>query len=133
MPRKKGGNLVNLSKLDVFNNYINICNLLDLGFRGPMFTWTNNRFKNKKQFIFERLDKFLSNAEWLDFFPHAQVFHLARCYSDHCLLVLHASPFNSPPKTFKLETMLLDHPRFPYVLTKTWLPSHDYNSYFESF
>lgn len=72
---KKGQTCESLC-IDSFNSFIDACNLFDLGFTGPMFTWN--------QLIQERLDKFLMNQHWLDIFPNAHVFHLTRFHSDHC-------------------------------------------------
>lgn len=52
-----------------FANWISSCNLIDLGFSGPRFTWSNLRLGHVK----ERLDRALSNADWRLLFPEAIV------------------------------------------------------------
>ena len=52
---------------------IDDCSLMDLGFKGPRFTWCNNRFQGN--LVYERLDRGLCNQEWLNLFPHSKLFH----------------------------------------------------------
>lgn len=41
--------------------------------------------------ILERLDRFLANPAWLQFYPKATIHHLPRTYSDHCPLILNTN------------------------------------------
>lgn len=52
---KLGGNQVNRNRSKYLWNGINKCGLIDLGFKGCKFTWTNRRKKNNS-LIMERLD-----------------------------------------------------------------------------
>lgn len=58
------------------------CQLLDLGFYGQKFTWTNKR---KKTPILERLDRGLANADWIHLFPNSRLTSLPRLTSNHFL------------------------------------------------
>lgn len=40
---KFGGGPPNFIKIETFNNFLNNCGLIDLGYVGPSFTWTNRR------------------------------------------------------------------------------------------
>lgn len=40
---KFGCRLVDRNKMNSFNNFLNKANLIDLGFSGPKYTWTNGR------------------------------------------------------------------------------------------
>lgn len=51
---KWGGRPINHCRANLFKNTINSCNLIDLGFNGPKFTWINKRKNNP---ISERLDR----------------------------------------------------------------------------
>lgn len=107
---KFGGNRVNFRRMHDFNNVIQNYNLLDLGFTGQKFTWSNCR---KNNLILERLDRFLANPLWLAKFPQTFVTRLSRTHSDHCPLILSTNP-NSPhaPKPFRLESIWSNHPFF---------------------
>lgn len=76
--------------------------LLDLGYRGPAYTWSNNQPNNT--LIMQRLDRALANAPWTALFPSAAMYHLPRFNSDHHPILLRTSP--PPPKiqrNFKAE------------------------------
>lgn len=56
-----GGNAINNTRANLFWDYINNSGLIDLGFKGSKFTWTNKRYRNRKSLILERLDRCLAN------------------------------------------------------------------------
>lgn len=63
---KFGGAPINVKQFSTFNNYINNLKMIDLGFAGPRFMWTNkpkyNHNKNKNnKIIMGRLNKFFAN------------------------------------------------------------------------
>ncbi|KAF7843094.1 reverse transcriptase [Senna tora] len=77
-----GGRPIPISRLQNFNNFINNCHFIDLGFTGPLFTWTNNHLDDT--IIRGRIDRALSNQSWINKFPDSKVYHLPRSYySDH--------------------------------------------------
>ncbi|XP_074321418.1 uncharacterized protein LOC141657925 [Silene latifolia] len=51
---KLGGCGIKWNRVNLFKSTMNDCNLIDLGFSGPKFTWTNKRRIHP---IFERLDR----------------------------------------------------------------------------
>lgn len=53
---KFGGLPINNNRADKFANFMHSCNLLDLGFQGSRFTWTNKQRNGHT--ILERLDHF---------------------------------------------------------------------------
>ena len=80
---KMGGLPLNRNRISAFRNCIDKCGLMDLGFQGPRFTWTNKTPVWQCN-IKERLDRGLGNAKWKILFPTAEVHHLPRVKSDHC-------------------------------------------------
>jgi endonuclease/exonuclease/phosphatase family metal-dependent hydrolase len=50
------------SQMVVFRDTLFSCQLNDLGFIGPKYTWTNGR--DNEEFTVERLDRALGNFEW---------------------------------------------------------------------
>lgn len=56
---KWGGNSRRNEHMQGFQVVMDLCNLIDLGFVGPKFTWCNNR--EGEAGITERLDRYLAN------------------------------------------------------------------------
>ncbi|KAL5568655.1 hypothetical protein UlMin_025230 [Ulmus minor] len=83
---KLGGCLKPQRAIDDFRRAIDDCQICDLGFEGDPFTWCNNW---PNDLIFERLDRFFGNLEWVDRFPNTKVEHLVALCSDHRLLLLY--------------------------------------------
>ncbi|KAL5570870.1 hypothetical protein UlMin_020467 [Ulmus minor] len=75
---KKGGGDRASYLLRNFREAIEYCNLADLGFRGPKFTWCRGNYNSN--FIQERLDRMLGNSGWSDMFPNSIVHHLRQRY-----------------------------------------------------
>ena len=97
---------------------MNFCGMLDLGFFGPKYTWTNKR--GLADLIQIRLDKCWANSCWKSLFPEANVTHLAQVNSDHCPLLLNLSPL--PPlssnRPCRFQPMWMTHHDFPRVVNE---------------
>ncbi|KAL3497771.1 hypothetical protein ACH5RR_040503, partial [Cinchona calisaya] len=78
---KMGGNPINKKRSAIFNDFIHDCQLMDLGFFGPKFTWWCKR--RDGPIIHERLDRTLCNSDWCDLSKDAFVQHIVRTGSDH--------------------------------------------------
>jgi len=74
---------------------MNECSMMDAGYSGNDFTWTNNRRKRKR--IRERLDTVFYNDEWSMTFPLVNVRHLPRIGSNHNMLLMTCSIQDTPP------------------------------------
>ncbi len=59
--RNEGGNRPSNSRMFEFKNCLNACSMIDLGFAGPKFTWSNCH--DVSSLIMERLDKALGNPD----------------------------------------------------------------------
>lgn len=63
---KKFGRLpVNQARDNRFSQCLNYCRMIDLGFAGSKFTWSNFRRNNKT--ILEMLDRVTANSGWIYF------------------------------------------------------------------
>jgi endonuclease/exonuclease/phosphatase (EEP) superfamily protein YafD len=60
--------------------------LMDLGFCGPKYTWSNGR--SGRDFTRERLDRAVANNNWSMLFDVVEVNVLARSSSDHNPLLM---------------------------------------------
>ncbi|KAL5565680.1 hypothetical protein UlMin_028844 [Ulmus minor] len=123
---KKGGGDRASYLLRNFREPIEYCNLADLGFRGPKFTWC--RGNNNSNFIQERLDRMLGNSGWSDMFPNSIVHHLRLWGSDHRPLlieVLKDGEVSSLGKSlrrgrFHFEEAWADEPECRDTILKHW-------------
>ncbi|EOX99810.1 Uncharacterized protein TCM_008765 [Theobroma cacao] len=78
---KEGGKDRRESQMREFREVSDNCELEGLGFRGPKFTWWNNR--EEEAFIKCRLDKALRSDTWHELFPRAAIFNESPGASDH--------------------------------------------------
>ena len=62
------------------------CELSDMGFKGPKFTWNNG--PENQFFIKERLDRGVVNSNWCEIFPQAELVVEASTISDHAVLMV---------------------------------------------
>ena len=87
---KSNANCVNQSRINLFCSLVKNCGMFDLGYNGPAYTWCNKRYSSKP--LYERLDRFLANAEWSSLFPNANIYNLPILQGDHApvLAVLHS-------------------------------------------
>ena len=87
---KFGGRGVSINRSLAFKDCLDRCSMVDMGFSGPRYTWTNKRdFSN---LMLERIDRYFINPEWCVMYPNARVTHLPRCHSDHCPVLMEALP-----------------------------------------
>ncbi|XP_059446456.1 2-oxoglutarate-dependent dioxygenase 19-like [Corylus avellana] len=68
-----------------FQLALEYCDLSDLGYRGPKFTWINCR--EDQAFIKECLDRGFANPSWREFFPETEIYVEAVTTSDHAVLI----------------------------------------------
>ena len=59
---KLGGNTISQRRVRAIQECMNVCHILDLGFLGPKFTWSNKR--GIDDLIQCRLDGCWANLEW---------------------------------------------------------------------
>lgn len=105
--------------MSTFKNCLDACNLLDLGFNGLRFTWTN---KWPTGLVMERLDRVLCNLSWKQKFEEANVLHLPRVSLDHNPILLDTNPTQHGLglKPFRLETIWFRDPSFPKLVHDSW-------------
>ncbi|XP_042515252.1 uncharacterized protein LOC122089592 [Macadamia integrifolia] len=63
---KSGGNKKGNRDMQNFRDMMNFCNLIDLGSKGPTFTWSNKRLGEANTRL--RLNRALANIAWEGFF-----------------------------------------------------------------
>jgi hypothetical protein len=83
---KQGGRDNHHNIINLAHNTLNDCNLVDLGYHGDPFTWTNNQ--EEGQHIKERLDRFCASPSRIARFPRYTNYHLINHHSDHNPILL---------------------------------------------
>lgn len=99
---------------------VNRCHLVDLGFQGTQYTWTN--YRKGIANIKERLDRAWCNMKSHYKFEATTVRHLAQVESDHHPILLTTTHRQKgPPYTWFrfLESWFL-HPKFLKVVETFW-------------
>lgn len=81
-----GGNDRDVRMMFDFRDTIRECELMDLGWKGQAFTWSNRRYG--PHFIEERLDQFLYNRIWSNMFHETAAETLALLTSYHNSIIM---------------------------------------------
>ena len=117
---KFGGNAMSISRALRFQECLDTCKMIDIGFVGPLFTLSNHRSLSK--LIQDRIDRVFVNPVWNNLLPKAVVLHLEKTHSGHYLIKL---LFDRPQefrttRPFRFQPMWLSHPSFLGVVYEAW-------------
>lgn len=111
--------------MEEFVEVLNQSCLIDQGFKGPKFTWTNRQRSSSN--IQERLDRFLCTLSWNSMFPEAFATHLDYFGSDHRMITidLHPPTIDGSFSNFRSQSFLFEpywraHGNFKQILTEFW-------------
>ncbi|XP_073152283.1 uncharacterized protein [Henckelia pumila] len=96
-----------------FSEFIVEAGLIDAGYVGPYFTWTNSR-------VWKRLDRVLISSAWSENFNYFKVEHLHRGSFDHCPLQISAPFLPKPTSSFRFQNMWILHPDFLQTVRLNW-------------
>ena len=78
---KFGGKPVSLGKALLFKECLDTCKMVDIGFSGPRYTWSNHR--PLAHLVQEQINRVFFNAEWNGLHPEAVVLHLEKTHLVH--------------------------------------------------
>ena len=102
-----------------FRNFIESNNLVDIGFVGNPWTWSNNWDRNGE--VKERLDRALCNAGWFHVFDRAQCKHVENLGSDHSMLLIDSCPpQGKKKKRFSFDKRWLQREGMKQVVERAW-------------
>ncbi|KAI3459158.1 hypothetical protein Pfo_015821 [Paulownia fortunei] len=111
---RTGQNQRSMTPLNEFGDMISDCGLIDAGYAGNCFTWTNHR-------VWKRLDRMLYSESWLDLFYNTKVTHLTRIWSDHAPLLTSVSfQAEKPPSSFRFMKIWTRHHLFSEAIVNSW-------------
>lgn len=118
---KKGGKAFHFSPATSdMADFMLANDLIDPGFTGPAYTWTNN--KDARSRIFSRLDRFLVTSPILDAFQGLKVMHLTRLASDHCpiLCCILGEVKRNYSHWIKFEDVWASYPMAWHLVSEKW-------------
>ncbi|PWA52122.1 hypothetical protein CTI12_AA457560 [Artemisia annua] len=115
---KAGRRGCNNSQMKDFLEACNFCDLNDMSASGVKFTWNNGRRGTAN--VKKRLNRFLTNADWLNLFPGASFYNLARVASDHSPIVSRLLPHVKKKTMFRFESMWLRDESIHEVVKDAW-------------
>ncbi|KAL5817683.1 hypothetical protein ACOSQ3_026061 [Xanthoceras sorbifolium] len=125
LDEKLGGRVKTLSALSNFRDAVDDCCLMDMGFRGYKFTWSNRQ--DGRELIQERLDRFLCSMSWRSLFPNAVNTHLDWGGSDHkALLVNNVQKFRERDRVnrwgarFHFDEAWVDDEECRNIVERAW-------------
>ncbi|KAK3041616.1 hypothetical protein RJ639_001426 [Escallonia herrerae] len=120
--KKRGGRPVQSSSTGGINGFINNNHLIDLGFEGNPYTWSNNRRLSEN--IKERLDKAYGNTQWRILFPDVTVTHLPGKSSDHLPILIRTHKYNIlGPKPFRFVAAWTRDTTSYWIIKSAWRQS----------
>ncbi|KAJ8419289.1 hypothetical protein Cgig2_021777 [Carnegiea gigantea] len=105
-----GGTEVKDFEIKSFANCIDLCNLQELRYQGPYYTWSNKT-------MWTRIDRAFTNVMSYDQFDFSQVLYKPNTLSDHNPMVLDFPGCKRPPKLFQFCDMWAQNPEFHTIIT----------------
>ncbi|XP_062152043.1 uncharacterized protein LOC133860458 [Alnus glutinosa] len=109
------------SSTDFFHEFVNSFGMIDLGFIGNPFTWSNHR--DGHQLIRQRLDRGMASSQWVHLFPSFSILHLPASAFDYNPLFLNTVHYDSTlARPFKFEEFWSHHPDCYSTISLAWSP-----------
>jgi hypothetical protein len=112
------------AQICAFQDCLQDCELMDLGFEGPKFTWNNRQGCDTN--VKCCLDRAIANGDFSRMFENCVVENLITTSSDHYVILIILSGISSvamqPPvqQGFRFEAMWLRTPDYREHLEKAW-------------
>jgi hypothetical protein len=108
------------AQIQGFCDAVDICMLLDIGYRGHI--WTFEKMVAGGTYTRVRLDQALSSVDWNTLFPTAHLNHLIAATSDHGPILLELSTENvvSLEQLFRYEVMWESHDSWSETIESRW-------------
>jgi hypothetical protein len=125
------------SQMALFRDCLNDCGLVDLGFIGPKYTWSNRQ--EGDDLVKVRLDRAVANVAFRDLFEDCQVENVVTTASDHFAISIsfnqrHEVNFVNPVQQgFRFEAAWLRSPEYKEFLEKAWRDGNDSGTLLSTF
>ncbi|KAH7863578.1 hypothetical protein Vadar_019378 [Vaccinium darrowii] len=114
-----GGHVHSQVSISAFHKLISDSGLVELKYKGPKFTWRNNR--SGDNFIMEKIDIVFANSKWCELYDQAMVFVEAAISSDHNPLLQNTVvPLTKVGKPFRFESFWVTEEDCKVVIDRAW-------------
>ncbi|KAL9686475.1 hypothetical protein QQ045_023935 [Rhodiola kirilowii] len=105
--------------MENFRQVLLDCKLMDLGFKGSQFTYSNKRKGHDE--IQSRLDRAVGDELWADKYPNSVIQHLISHHSDHCPLLLNFDGgVVAQERPFRFESMWMRDAGLVDIVNNNW-------------
>jgi hypothetical protein len=74
------------NQMALFRSYLDDCGLMDMGFTGPKYTWSNKQAEGKN--IKVRLDREITNGNFLNLYDDCSMENIITTSSDHFAILI---------------------------------------------
>ncbi|XP_074318689.1 uncharacterized protein LOC141655512 [Silene latifolia] len=116
---KWGGRVGVIDGINCFREWKASHRLLDIPFKGPKYTWCNNRDNGAR--IYERLDKGYGSQDWYDIFSNTAILHLPIQISDHAPIIIDTNLImENGRRPYKIETWNFNYIECMSLIQSTW-------------
>ena len=111
-------------QMKLFRDCLEVCELVDLGYSGPKYTWNNRQEGDNNVKV--RLDRAVANGQFMQLFDYWQVENIITSSSDHYVILLSfgSQPFSNQKKlfsqNFRYEAMWARAADYIEVVEKIW-------------
>ncbi|MQM02367.1 hypothetical protein Taro_035133 [Colocasia esculenta] len=115
---KSGGIPASNSSMQDFNDFIMAVGMVDAGYIGSPFTWSNNYTGNAS--VKARLDRAMFNSSWKDNMLDISVRHLLRGVSNHSPLLVSQVDIPKYPSRFIFQDVWASDDSFMSAVSVAW-------------
>lgn len=111
------------TQMEAFQKTLSECALMDIGFKGSQYTWSNKRATPHT--VRCRLDRVCVNDQGFQLFPNPEVQHLPLLGSDHCPILLSLKPHGvtnrfRAGRPFRFESFWVSKEECQDIICDTW-------------
>jgi hypothetical protein len=124
-----GPNLRSEAQMELFRSCLDDCGLIDLGYSGPSFTWTNRQASDT--LVRVRLDRAVANEAFCTLFDDVNVENIITTTTDHFAVLIRLQSFGQNSRQipvqsgFRFEAAWLRAPDYREMLENAWRSSCD--------
>jgi hypothetical protein len=109
------------AQMELFRQCLDDCGLVDMGFSGPLFTWSNRQ--NADARVRVRLDGAVANGEFNTLFDDANVENIITTTTDHFAILVRLQSFGRPDSRKPVQS--------GFHFEAAWLRAPDYRDMME--